>query len=108
MKNKINNDKINKYFCIFNHDMRIDNNLKRDIENYCILNGLNVDIFINKILKKAFLVEKYGDKPSIFNTSEKKVISYSFHCKFEKEVLRDVFTETEEKPNKIIRKRKLT
>ena len=65
--------------------MRIDNNLKRDIENYCVLNDLNVDIFINKILKKAFLVEKYGDKPNIFNTSAKKVISYSFHCKFEKD-----------------------
>ena len=88
--------------------MRIDNNLKRDIENYCVLNDLNVDIFINKILNKAFLVEKYGDKPNIFYTSSKKVISYSFHCKFEKEDLRDVFIETEEKPKKTIRKRKLT
>lgn len=95
-------------FYIFNHVMGIDKNLKRDIENYCILNGLNVDIFINKLLKKAFLVEKYGDKPNIFNTSAKKVIYYSFHCKFEKEVLRDAFTETEEKPKKTIRKRKLT
>ena len=54
-------------FYIFNHVMGIDKNLKRDIENYCVLNDLNVDIFINKILKKAFLVEKYGDKPNIFN-----------------------------------------
>ena len=88
--------------------MRIDSNLKKDIENYCALNGLNADVFTNKILKKAFLVEKYGDKPNIFNTTPKKVVSYSFHCKFEKEVLRDVFIETEEKPKKTIRKRKLT
>ena len=95
-------------FYIFNHVMGIDKNLKRDIENYCVLNDLNVDIFINKILKKAFLVEKYGDKPNIFNTTPKKVVSYSFHCKFEKELVNISTSETETKSKKAIRKRKLT
>ena len=88
--------------------MRIDSNLKKDIENYCALNGLNADVFDNKILKKAFLVEKYGDKPNIFNTTPKKVVSYSFHCKFEKELVNISTSETEMKPKKAIRKRKLT
>ena len=89
--------------------MRIDNNLKRDIENYCTLNDLNVDVFINKILKKAFLIEKYGDKPSIFRKSVRKVVFYRFQCKFEKGASEDdSVSQMETKPEKTIKKRKLT
>lgn len=44
--------------------MNFDNKLLSDIESYCKLNGLDSDKFVNDLLKKAFMVEKYGEKPS--------------------------------------------
>lgn len=44
----------------------IDAKLLREIKGYCELNGLNVEEYVNYLLKKAFMIEKYGDKPSIF------------------------------------------
>lgn len=43
--------------------IEIDKRLHQDIKAYCKLNGLVMKDFINKLLKKAFMVEKYGDKP---------------------------------------------
>ena len=44
--------------------MNFDNKLLSDIESYCRLNDLDVDKFVNDLLKKAFMLEKYGEKPS--------------------------------------------
>lgn len=89
--------------------MKIDKKLKKDIEDYCSLNNINVDDFINKILKKSFLLEKYGDKPNIFKKKEEKVVRYLFHYEYEKKEV-DITTtiETEEENKKTIKKRKLT
>jgi hypothetical protein len=43
--------------------IELDKRLHKDIKEYCQLNGLVMKDFINKLLKKAFMVEKYGDKP---------------------------------------------
>lgn len=43
--------------------IELDKKLHKDIKEYCQLNGLVMKDFINKLLKKAFMVEKYGDKP---------------------------------------------
>lgn len=43
--------------------IEIDKRLHQDIKEYCKLNGLVMKDFVNKLLKKAFMVEKYGDKP---------------------------------------------
>ena len=43
--------------------MKIDNKLYQDIKEFCELNEMETDNFINKILKEAFLIEKYGDSP---------------------------------------------
>lgn len=43
--------------------MEIDKKLNNDITAYCKENGLNKKDFINKLLKKAFNIEKYGEKP---------------------------------------------
>ena len=40
----------------------IDAKLLREIEGYCELNGLNAEEYVNYLLKKAFMIEKYGDK----------------------------------------------
>ena len=43
--------------------MDIDKKLNNEITLYCKENGLNKKEFINKLLKKAFNIEKYGEKP---------------------------------------------
>lgn len=43
--------------------VEIENKLYSEIKEYCKLNGLVIKDFINKLLKKAFTVEKYGEKP---------------------------------------------
>ena len=47
--------------------VEIENKLYSEIKEYCKLNGLVIKDFINKILKKAFTVEKYGEKPFSVN-----------------------------------------
>jgi hypothetical protein len=43
--------------------MRIDKGLYEEINEYCELNGLRTRDFIHKILKEAFLIQKYGTSP---------------------------------------------
>lgn len=43
--------------------IELDKKLHKDIKEYCQINGLVMKDFVNKLLKKAFMVEKYGDKP---------------------------------------------
>ena len=88
--------------------MEIKGKLLKDINDYCKLNGLDSEKFANNLLKKAFLVEKYGDKPSVFNKeakAKKIVVNYNFTCIFEHEA--EIVTpdkEEEPKERKKIRK----
>lgn len=43
--------------------MEIDKKLYEEIKSYCKLNGLKTSEYINGLLKKAFLEEKYGKTP---------------------------------------------
>lgn len=43
--------------------MELDKKLHDEIKEYCKLNNLKMIQFINDLLKKAFLIEKYGDAP---------------------------------------------
>lgn len=52
--------------------VQIENELYNDIKEYCKLNKLKIGSFINEILKKSFLVEKYGDTP--FTNFSKKMV----------------------------------
>lgn len=57
---------LNFFFNIFAIKIQmieIDKKLHKDIKEYCQLNGLIMKDFVNKLLKKSFIVEKYGDKP---------------------------------------------
>ena len=53
--------------------VQIEDELYNDIKEYCKLNKLKIGSFINEILKKSFLVEKYGDTP-FTNFSKKMAI----------------------------------
>lgn len=53
--------------------IEIDIKLIKDIEEYCSINNIeNPSKYVTKLLKKAFMKEKYGTKPDIFNTQEKE------------------------------------
>lgn len=43
--------------------VEIDKKLYQEIKDYCKLNNLVIKDFVNKLLRKALTVEKYGDKP---------------------------------------------
>lgn len=43
--------------------IEIEKTLYRGIKDYCGYNGLKVTAFINEILQKAFMKEKYGEAP---------------------------------------------
>ena len=43
--------------------MEIDKKLHNEIKEYCKLNGLKMNEFINYLIKKSFNIEKYGLSP---------------------------------------------
>jgi predicted transcriptional regulator len=47
-------------------NVNINEDLYKDIREYCKLNKLTVSVFINDLLKKSFMVEKYDDAPPFF------------------------------------------
>ena len=96
----------------------MDNKLVKDIRDYCKANGLKYDEYVNKLVKKSFMLDKYGEKPPIFyGDSDKKqkiTSNYVFHCIFEErsvtvESIVDIKFEKIETPiKKRGEKRKLT
>ena len=49
--------------------VEIEQKLYNDIKQYCKLNELVIKDFINKLLKKAFTIEKYGERPFVYLNS---------------------------------------
>ena len=43
--------------------MEIDKELYKDIKEYCDLNGIKAKEYINTLLRKAFMQDKYGERP---------------------------------------------
>lgn len=52
--------------------MEIDKKLHEEIKEYCKLNGLKTAEYVNSLLKKAFMMDKYGVSP--FKRAEDSVI----------------------------------
>lgn len=56
--------------------IEIDIKLIKDIEEYCLINDIgNPSKYVTKLLKKAFMEDKYGKKPDIFVKQEKEKVS---------------------------------
>ena len=55
--------------------VNIEDKLYESIKDYCKLNKLTIGTFINDLLKKNFMVEKYDDAPPFFKkkVDEKKI-----------------------------------
>lgn len=45
--------------------VKIEEKLYNSISDYCNINNLKICNFINELLKKQFMLEKYGSKPSV-------------------------------------------
>lgn len=71
MKNKEKNFVILIFFYNFANQsyelMQLDKQIYDEINEYCKFNGLKTRDFIHKLLKDAFMKEKYGDSPFAFN-----------------------------------------
>lgn len=52
--------------------MVLDKNLYTEINDYCKENNIKTRDFIHKILREAFMKEKYGDSPFAFLKKEEK------------------------------------
>lgn len=50
--------------------IEIKDKLYKDIVGYCQTNDLDIDTFINNLLKKGFMLEKYGERPAVFEKHE--------------------------------------
>lgn len=47
-------------------NVNIEDKLYLDIKEYCRLNKLTISVFVNDLLRKGFMVEKYDDAPPFF------------------------------------------
>lgn len=75
----------------------IEEKLYSDIKKYCKVNNLKIGEFINKLLKKAFMVEKYGEKPPFFigkkakeENNESTIENFIIETPKEKDIIEDV------------------
>ena len=81
--------------------MVIDYKLTKEISAYCSLNGLDEQAYVNALLKKAFMVDKYGDRPPLYGSkgrigpvmseyAEEKTVDYTFTVEFPKKPVKKV------------------
>lgn len=85
--------------------MEIDKKLLDEIRDYCQLNNLKIGLFVNKLLRKAFNNEKFGEKPMVNkNNTFSPIIKYNEeeHPMTAMEVLKNV--SKEETASQIIKK----
>lgn len=54
--------------------MTVNDELYNEISEYCELNNIkDVNKFIHKLIKSAFTIEKYGNKPNIVPETPKEI-----------------------------------
>ena len=53
--------------------VEIKDKLYKDISNYCKANHLVIKEYVNQLLGKQFMIDKYGDKPGVYIVPDKPV-----------------------------------
>lgn len=53
--------------------VEIKDKLYKDISNYCKANHLVIKEYVNELLAKQFMVDKYGDRPGVYAVPDKPV-----------------------------------
>lgn len=95
--------------------MEINEKLAQDISSYCKLNELDEDKYLNDLIRSAFMIDKYGTRPSVLGPNkqnidqetEREIIvsNYSFRVEFHKDKkTTDNTVSIEDKPKKRTRK----
>lgn len=54
--------------------MEINKKLEQDISSYCKLNELDENKYINDLLRNAFMIDKYGNRPPILGYTNKPIL----------------------------------
>lgn len=72
--------------------VQIKEELYQEIKEFCTLNKLKINQFVNDLLQKSFMIEKYGDSP--FTNFAKKIIENTEEVPEEiQQVINDHFDE---------------
>lgn len=61
-------------------NLTLNKQLEKEIKEYCKLNNLGYIRYVNDIIRRGFMVDKYGEKP-LMRVCEKrldKVVEYTF------------------------------
>lgn len=53
-------------------EITINDKLYKQIKDYCLINELDIVEYVNELLKKEFMIDKYGDKPSVSKLKKKE------------------------------------
>lgn len=56
------------------HNISISDRLYKDIKDYCELNSLKLNEFVESLLKKSFAVEKFGESPFDFGVKSQEAV----------------------------------
>lgn len=51
-------------------NVNIEDSLYEQIREYCKLNKLTISVFVNDLLRKTFMVEKYDEAPPFFKKNK--------------------------------------
>ena len=81
----------------------IKDKLYKEIFSYCELNNLDVNEFINDLLKKNFMIEKYGEKPGIRKQQNSEPINEPISEPINEPIKKDVDKKTKEKFTKDVK-----
>ena len=55
-------------------NVNIEDKLYEDLREYCRLNKLTISVFVNDLLRKSFMVEKYDEAPPFFKKKKESEI----------------------------------
>lgn len=78
-------------------NIEIKDKLYKSINEYCIFNGINTLSYINDLINKGYMIDKYGDKPSIL---QKESNNKKEEEKVDIIVVDDIPKNIEEKPKR--------
>lgn len=60
------------------HSILISENLYHDIKEYCQINDLKFGDFVDDLIRKSFMVEKYGDAPFSHLKKQEEISDWQF------------------------------
>ena len=66
-------------------NVNVEDKLYREIKEYCRLNKLTIGAFVNDLLRKNFMVEKYDEMPPFFKKVREEFAPEQFQKEYQGE-----------------------